>query len=171
MLHNTTGIPGPAVWGCEGTEQEKIAPGKEGGPCLQRSSCAEREDIAHGRGAESLEKSKERFLSRNRAVCHVQDSLRVNHSLRQVETTINRISSRRTQLENKVNGQKKRIEELSKAGEKSLEGEAAALYADFIQNSLQGVKTCISRETSTALLVQQNVQQQRVLHLLYDTGE
>jgi len=120
--------------------------------------------------ARFLEGIHEVFLSLNDTAAPV-DSLQVNNSLRQLDAAISRVSARRSRLESKVNNLKQSLEYLSVARENMAASESLARNADFIRESINTAKDQIRQETSMAVLAQNNLQQQRVLRLLYDSGE
>ncbi|HHU76375.1 MAG TPA: hypothetical protein GXZ24_05735 [Firmicutes bacterium] len=95
-------------------------------------------------------------------------ALRINNSLRQLTTTISRISRQRSNLEGRINNLKQSLELLLNVPEDPTVSDFPARRADHLQKSLSQIRQQIQREGSLAVMAHHNLDQQRVLDLLYD---
>lgn len=99
------------------------------------------------------------------------DSIRISNSLRQLNAAISRISRQRDHLESRVNSLKQTLEYLSVAQENLAASESLSRNVDHVRESMSAVKHQLRQENSMAVLAKNNLQQQRVLGLLYDSKE
>ncbi|NLX91833.1 MAG: hypothetical protein GXZ07_09680 [Firmicutes bacterium] len=99
------------------------------------------------------------------------DSIRISNSLRQLNTAISRISRQRNNLESRVNSLKQTLEYLSVAQENLATSESLSGNAAHVRESLSAVKYQLRQENFMAVVAKNNLQQQRVLGLLYDSKE
>lgn len=99
------------------------------------------------------------------------DSIRISNSLKQLNAAISRISRQRNNLESRVNSLKQTLEYLSVAQENLAASESLSRNADHVRESMSAVKYQLRQENSMAVLAKNNLQQQRVLGLLYDSKE
>ena len=96
------------------------------------------------------------------------EALRINNSLRLLTAAISRISRQRSNLEGRINNLKQSLELLLNVPEDPTVGDFPARRADHLQKSLSQIRQQIQREGSLAVMAHHNLDQQRVLDLLYD---
>jgi flagellin-like hook-associated protein FlgL len=96
------------------------------------------------------------------------EALRINNSLRLLTTAISRISRQRNNLGGRISSLKKTIENLSFIQESPPTSNFLSRQTEQLQESLSQIKQQIKHENTVAVMAHHNLDQQRVLGLLYD---